>query len=117
MSACNKIIAVFDFWGGIAGASMILGAVLLLVSAPGSSRRLLQLVTALLLLAFGLVLTSPRQLRRTRVVIGVVFLVFFVLSTLAAIFLPNLHRFGLSEVNHSRSAFISVNLRRIAFSR
>jgi hypothetical protein len=94
MSARNKIIDVFDVCGGIAGASVILATALLLVSAPGSSHKLLQLIIALLLLAFGLMLTVRRQLKRTRIVIGAIFLVLFLLSLIAAIFLPNLHRFA-----------------------
>ena len=94
MSTRNKIIGVLEVCGGIAGASMILGGVLLLVSVLGSSHQLLQLVSALVLLAGGILLTFVRQLRRTRVVIGAMFLVFVVLCFMAALFLPNLHRLG-----------------------
>jgi hypothetical protein len=94
MPTRNKIIGVLEVCGGIAGASMILGGVLLLVSVLGSSHQLLQLVSALVLLTVGLFLTFLRQLRRTRVVIGALFLVFVVLCFMAALFLPNLHSLG-----------------------
>ncbi|MBZ5630834.1 MAG: hypothetical protein LAO06_18415 [Acidobacteriia bacterium] len=88
MSARKIIIDIFDVAGGIAGACMILGGVLLLVSAPGSMNKVLQVVSALALISFGLVLAIRRRFKRTRIVLGAMFIVFLVVSYLAAVFLP-----------------------------
>jgi hypothetical protein len=63
MSAHNKIIAFLDVCGGIAGASMVLGGLLFVVSEPGSIHRLFQVMAGFVLLASGLVLMFVRQLR------------------------------------------------------
>lgn len=94
MLARNVIIDVLDVSGGVAGASMILGGILIMVSAPSSDHRLVQVAVAAFLLVIGLVLTVRRQLKRVRTVVGVIFLLLILLSLMAAVLLPNVRRFG-----------------------
>jgi hypothetical protein len=84
MSARAKLVSVFDFSGGIAGAGMLLTGVLLLVIAASSPQTILEIIGALLLLPAGLALATARQLRRVRIVIGAIVLALVI----AALFLP-----------------------------
>jgi hypothetical protein len=89
MSAQNRILLILEVCGGVAGATMILAGVLLLVSLLDATHGLVRFVIALLLVGAGLMLTFVRQLKRTRIVVGTMFSI-VVVRFAAAVFLPNL---------------------------
>ncbi len=84
----TKLVSFLDAAGGIAGASLVLAAVLVFVATGEATNKMLYVSIALLLLAAGLTLMFVRRLTIVRVVLGSFFLLVFVASLVAAVFLP-----------------------------
>ncbi len=91
MKARRLIRTTLECAGGIAGAALVLGGVLLLVIGI-SERRPLGIAFAVGLLSGGAVLAFARHAGRIRSVVGAVFLILVIATLAAALFLPlNFH--------------------------
>ena len=83
----SSIAKFFDVTGGIAGLGCVLAGIILFVAIAGYDHKVVAAAVAVFLFVFGSAAGIVRNLRRVRIVAGVVFVTFLVLSVVAAVVL------------------------------
>jgi hypothetical protein len=84
------LVSILDFCGGLGGVSIAAGAILRLALASAVS--LIEILVLFTLIVGGLGLFVVPSWRKPRIVFGTLFTFFMIISIVAAMFLPDLHR-------------------------
>ena len=76
----SRMARFFDVTGGIVGLGLVLAAVILFIALPGYQHKVITIAIATSLLLLGIAAGFGTSLRKTRIAVGVVFLLFVLLS-------------------------------------